>query len=123
MKKSSRKILETSKLLSICRKLKAPDLLFLYENMRGETRNLFSELVYNVLHNTNSLKLSHAHARKIRKMLLPHKKEFEFLAKSSGSDARKTKIMKKQIGGGVITALVSTLAPIIISLIAGSGGK
>ena len=119
-RKSKKRIHEASKLLSISRKLKGDDLLFLYENMKDDTRNLFSEIVYNVINNTKSLNLSSKHTKKLRKIMLPHKKEFEFLASSTGSNIRKMTIIKKQIGGGVITALVSTLAPIIISLLAGA---
>ena len=117
------RIYEASKLLNISRKLKGDDLLFLYENMKDSTRNLFSEIVYNVINNTGSLKLSSVHTRKLKKIMLPHKKEFEFLAGSTGSDNKKMIIIKKQIGGGVFTALVTTLAPIILSLLASSRKK
>ena len=123
IRKSKKRVHEASKLLSISRKLRGADLIFLYENLKEETRNLLSEIIFNVLHNTSSLNLSSSHAKRLRKIILPHKKEFEFLAKRNGSNLKKMRILKKQIGGGAISLLVSTLAPIIISLLASSGKK
>ena len=119
MKRSSyRKIKETSRLLEISKKLKTEDMLFLYNNLNAHSRTLISELVYNVLYNTKVLNLSEKTVKKLRKVIYPHKTEFEAIALKTKPELKKNKIMKKQIGGGVFTSLALSLAPVILGLLA-----
>ena len=122
-KKISKKIQDVSKLMSISKNLNTSDMTFLYDNLTHKSKRSLSELVYNILYNTDCLHLSKRQLHRIKQILLPHRTDFEYIAKQNGSDHKKRKIMKKQIGSGVFTALVSALAPIIISLIANSVTK
>ena len=109
--------------MSISKNLNTSDMTFLYDNLTHKSKRSLSELVYNILYNTDCLHLSKRQLHRIKQILLPHRTDFEYIAKQNGSDHKKRKIMKKQIGSGVFTALVSALAPIIISLIANSVTK
>ena len=93
-------------------------MLFLYNNLSAHSRTLISELVYNLLYNTSILNLSEKTVKKLKKVIYPHKKEFEAIALKKTSEFKKNKIMKKQIGGGVFTSLALSLAPVILSLLA-----
>ena len=121
--KISKKMKDVSKLMSISKNLNSSDMSFLYDNLTHKSKHSLSELVYNILYNTDCLHLSKAQLLKIKRILLPHRKDFEYIAKQNGSVPKKKEIMKKQIGSGVFTALVSALAPILISLIANSVSK
>lgn len=118
MKPIPKKIKNIYRLLKIVRNLKSSDMLFLYENLNQPAKTLLCELIYNVMYNTSCLKLSERQVKHIKKMLSPHKKDFEYIAKRSGTVCKKRRIMKKQIGTGVVTGLLAVLAPIIINLIA-----
>ena len=92
MKRSSyRKIKETSRLLEISKKLKTEDMLFLYNNLNAHSRTLISELVYNVLYNTKVLNLSEKSVKKLRKVIYPHKTEFEAIALKKNPELKKTR--------------------------------
>ena len=93
-------------------------MLFLYNNLNAHSRTLISELVYNVLYNTKVLNLSEKSVKKLRKVIYPHKTEFEAIALKKKPELKKNKIMKKQIGGGVFTSLALSLAPVILGLLA-----
>lgn len=121
--KERKRIEETGRLLNIAKRLKNEDMLFLYNNLSSHSRNLMSELVFNVLYNTNALKLPPKSMKRIRKVLSPYRKEFEVIALKETPEPKKNKIMRKQIGRGIITTLVATLAPAIVSLIANSVKK
>ena len=112
MKRSSKKLKQASNLLQITKKLQKPHLLFLYENLSYEMKNLFCELIYNLLYNKNCLCLNNSQTNKLRRILKPHEKDMEYIAKSSNSANKKSKIMKKQIGNGVLGSVFSLLAPI-----------
>lgn len=118
MKKKSKKIEETSNLLQITKKLRKHQLLFLYENLSSNAKNLLCELMFNILYNKNCLCLSKYQTCKLKRILKPHQKDMEYIARRSNSEKKKEKIIKKQIGSGVLTSAISFLAPILANIVA-----
>ena len=114
-----KKLRHTCELLQLIKKLKnVNDVLFLYNNLEKPTKALFFELIFNLLYNKNALCLSSSQTSRLRKIISPHKNEMEYIAKKSGSDVKKKKIMKKQIGNGLIGGIISVLAPVLASIVA-----
>ena len=95
MKKKSKKIKETSNLLQITKKLGKHQLLFLYENLSSSAKNLLCELMFNILYNKNCLCLSKYQTCKLKRILKPHQKDMEYIARRSNSENKKEKNNQK----------------------------
>ena len=118
MKCNTSKIKKVSRLLKIVKKIKTDDMLFLFNCLNQQAKDLLSELIYNVLHNTSCFQLSDKEKKKVRRIVQPHKKEVEYIAKKGGVQSKRNRMLRKQIGNGLITGLISVLAPIVAGLIA-----
>lgn len=103
----------------ICRKLSPNELTFLIEHCDQYTSHLIIELLYNCIYNEDIFKVL-AKRKKfegIRAELNNNKKDILKILKVGDPIDKRVKLMKKQVGSGLITALVSALATIIPALI------
>lgn len=113
---NKKKMIDIMNLLSIIKKLKGDDIIFLYSNLNQYSKDILGECVDNLLHNTNNLKLTQHQLNRVRKKIFPFRKYLEYIAKNGKSQTMRCKAVK-QVGGGVFTSLASLLLPTIISLI------
>ena len=100
--------------------LKKNNLKHFLEYLNDSSIELISELCYNVLFNTNLFKKK-KDLNKLKKHLGKFKKPLLTLARKSNSIKTKKKLLVNQKGEGLITGLISTILPLITSLI--TGGK
>ena len=102
-------------IIKILRKLKKEEMEYFISNLNEKNRELICEIIFNLMYNMNSLKLSKQKLSKVRKLILPFKKDFQTLAEKNVCSNIKNRIMKKQNGKGIITGLLGVILPSIIS--------
>lgn len=119
MKISKRKKIEENiKFLQMLKNLKKENMKILFNFLNDSSIELVSEMCYNVLFNTNLFK-ERKHLNKLKRHLKHYKQPISILAKKSTSCKRKRKILCNQKGEGLITGLISSVLPLLISLITG----
>ena len=109
---------KSNKLLKLCRGLAKVDKnsqnLFI-DGVSQDTLHQISEIFYNMQY------FAHKAPIKIRKKLCDamrnHAKECKYISKKQGTFLTKRKYLKKQVGNGLFSLLISAAIPIISSII------
>jgi len=106
-------------IIKILRKLKKEEMEYFISNLNEKNRELICEIIFNLMYNVNTLKLTKHKLSKVRKIILPVKKDFLKLAEKNVCGNIKNRIIKKQNGNGIISAIFGIVLPSIISSLVG----
>lgn len=103
------------KILKLLKKSKKSDLLILLENLDLKTINNICILIHNLEYTSNNL--SQKNQRKLKEHMLKHRNTCKFLANANNNIYKKKTLMKKQVGNGLISALLGIGIPLLTSLL------
>ena len=106
-------------IIKILRKLKKEEMEYFISNLNEKNRELICEIIFNLMYNVNTLKLTKHKLSKVRKIILPVKKDFSKLAEKNVCGNIKNRIIKKQNGNRIISAIFGIVLPSIISSLVG----
>ena len=105
----------------IIKRLKCPILIkHFVESASHENLCAFYRIIANLLHNDNFAENSLIKKKipKLRKLMSPHKKEWTDITKTASVNTRrKRKFLIEQTGSGNILSIISTVLPLLLSLI------
>ena len=104
-----------SLIIKILKKLKKEEMEYFINNLNEKNRELICEIIFNLMYNVNSLKLSKHKLTKLKKYIYPVKKDFTKLAERNVCGNIKNRIIKKQNGNGILSAIFGIVLPSIIS--------
>ena len=104
-----------SLIIKILKKLKKEEMEYFINNLNEKNRELICEIIFNLMYNVNSLKLSKHKLTKLKKIIYPVKKDFTKLAERNVCGNIKNRIIKKQNGNGILSAIFGIVLPSIIS--------
>lgn len=120
-KNKSQNLKNSVNFAKIIKRLKCPILIkHFVESASHENLSAFYRIIANLLHNDNFAQNSLIKKKipKLRKLMSPHKKEWTDITKTASLNTRrKRKFLIEQTGSGNILSIISTVLPLLLSLI------
>ena len=103
----------------ICRKLSPEELAFFVQHCDNHSAHLLSELLYNCIFNEDIYKLISKRKRfgDIKEQLSENKKDILKILKLDAPIDKRVKLMRKQVGSGLFSALIGILVSVVPSLL------
>lgn len=112
------KLENVQKLIKLFKKTRYSDLTFVFNSLNDNTKDLLSEVIFNIIYNAEGLHITPRSRAKLQRLISPHKKDFLYISRRASSKHKKrNQIMGNQVGSGLLTLVLGIVAPAIVSLI------
>ena len=112
---------KTSLLVQNLNSLSKKQLKFIISLLDEQTIEFFREIFLNL--NFNTLSINNENSKKLFTLMRKNRKICEAIADPNTSINKRKIYLKKQVGNGLITLALTTLAPIVANLIANAVSK